>query len=110
MNRLLNYFCQSLEFPDVSGAEHLETLEIRDELARIEAELTAEEKEKLSLADRQLIKQANQIYAELSRFINLQQKRESEQISPEHWWWYLDVLAHLPRSLYLEEISASSRI
>ena len=105
MNRLLNYYCQSLEFPDVSGAEHLETIEIREELAKIESELTAEEKAKLSLADRKLIQQSAQIYAELSRFIDLQQKRKSEQINPEHWWWYLDVLAHLTQSLYSKEMS-----
>ena len=108
MNKLLTYYCQSLEFPDVSGAEHLELIEIREELASIESELTEAEKRQLSIADSQLIKKAARFYAELSRFINLKQKREAEPISAEHWWWYLDVLAHLPQSLYTEEISASS--
>lgn len=98
MNPLLKNYCVSVEFPDVSGAEHLELLQIRDRLTEIEPQLTEEEKILLIKADRQLVENANSFYRELSRFINLTEKRKAQCISPQRWWWYLDVLAVLPIS------------
>lgn len=98
MNPLLKNYCVSVEFPDVSGAEHLEMLQMRDRLTEIEPQLTEEEKILLTKADRQLVENANSFYQELSRFINLTEKRKAQCISPQRWWWYLDVLAVLPMS------------
>ena len=98
MNPLLKNYCVSVEFPDVSGAEHLELLQMRDRLTEIEPQLTEEEKILLTKADRQLVENANSFYQELSRFINLTEKRKAQCISPQRWWWYLDVLAVLPIS------------
>jgi len=98
MNPLLKNYCVSVEFPDVSGAEHLEMLQIRDRLTEIESQLTEEEKILLTKADRQLVENANSFYQELSRFINLTERRNEQCICPERWWWYLDVLAVLPIS------------
>lgn len=100
MNRLLNHYCLSVEFANVSGAEHLEMLQIRDQLADLEITLTEDEKKSLSQADRQLIRQADKFYSELSHFVDLKKKRESEKIEPLRWWWYLDVLAYIPKSLF----------
>jgi hypothetical protein len=44
MNRLLAHYGVDVQHPEVSGAEHLEMLQIRDQLARLEPTLTAEEK------------------------------------------------------------------
>jgi hypothetical protein len=99
MNDLLNYYCVSVEFPQTSGAEHLEMLQMRDRVAEIESLLTDEEKRLLANADRKLIANATQFYQELSRFINLAERRQNEKITPEYWWWYLDVLTFLPISL-----------
>lgn len=98
MNPLLKNYCVSVEFPDVSGAEHLEMLQIRDRLTEIETQLTEEEKFLLTKADRQLVENANSFYRELSRFINLTERRNEQCICPERWWWYLDVLAVVPMS------------
>jgi hypothetical protein len=98
MNPLLKNYCVSVESPDVSGAEHLEMLQIRDRLTEIEPQLTEEEKILLTKADRQLVENANSFYQELSRFINLTESRKAQCISPQRWWWYLDVLAVLPIS------------
>jgi hypothetical protein len=38
MNSVLENYCVSVEFPDVSGAEHWEMLQIRDRLAEIESD------------------------------------------------------------------------
>ncbi|MFQ5593106.1 MAG: hypothetical protein ACE5HA_03055 [Anaerolineae bacterium] len=97
MNRLLKHYRADVEFPGVSGAEHLEMLQIRDKLARIENQLSHEDRVALMRADLQLLEQADVFYAELSRFINLAQRRQQQQIPPARWWWYLDVLAQLPR-------------
>ena len=98
MNPLLKNYCVSVEFPDVSGAEHLEMLQIRDRLTEIESQLTEEEKILLTKADCQLVENASSFYQELSRFINLTENRKAQCISPQRWWWYLDVLAVLPMS------------
>lgn len=94
--QLLKNYQIAVNYPEASGFEHLEMLQIRDQLALIENELNGLEKEELSLADQLLIKNAKQFYHELSSIIDLKQKREREQISSGFWWWYLDVLANLP--------------
>jgi predicted XRE-type DNA-binding protein len=43
MNKLLNIYHLGLDFLDVSGAEQLELLMIRDQIAGLEIELNAEE-------------------------------------------------------------------
>ncbi|HAX79315.1 MAG TPA: hypothetical protein DCY88_26695 [Cyanobacteria bacterium UBA11372] len=96
MNPLLKNYCVSVEFPDVSGAEHLEMLQLRDRLAEVESQLSNEEKKILTKADRQLLEQVSIFAQALSSFINLTAKRNAEAIPPQRWWWYLDVLALLP--------------
>ena len=46
MNRLLAHYCVDVHHPDVSGAEHLEMLEIRDRLAELEPALTPKERKR----------------------------------------------------------------
>ena len=92
MNHLLKNYCVSVEFPDVSGAEHLEMLQIRDRLAEIESDLSESEKTLLTKGDRQLIDKLNDFDRELSRFVNLAEIRKAQAIPPQRWWWYLDVL------------------
>lgn len=99
MNKLLNIYHLSLDYPNVSGAEHLELLAIRDQIAELEVDLKEEEQKKLSEADRKLILNAPLLYQELSRFINLADYRKNHNISSEKWWWYLDVLSYIPTYL-----------
>lgn len=96
MNQLLEHYCTDVEFPHVSGAEHLEMLYIRDKLADIEHQLSEDEREALQEADRRLCEQADDFYAELSRFVDLAERRRQQRIAAARWWWYLDVLAQLP--------------
>jgi len=96
MNNLLNLYNLSLDYPEVSGAEQLELLMIRDKIAELETKLSAEEKIILSEADRKLINNATIIYQKISDFINLSDYRKERAISPQRWWWYLDVLNYLP--------------
>jgi hypothetical protein len=96
VNPLLEQYRADIEFPEVSGAEHLEMLQRRDRLFEIEASLSAEERQILEQADRRLVEQSAAFYAELSRFVNLVSERQNRSISADRWWWYLDVLAQLP--------------
>jgi len=96
MNKLLEHYLVDVEFPEVSGAEHLEMLQFRDKLFELESTLSDDEIEALATADRRLVEQAAEFYMELSRFINFEQRRLAQNTPVTHWWWYLDVLAQLP--------------
>lgn len=98
MNKLLKHYLVDVEYPQVSGAEHLEMLKIRDRLFEIEADLSAQERAALLAADRRLIEQAEVFYIELAQFIDFEQRRQRHHIPVERWWWYLDVLAQLPHA------------
>jgi hypothetical protein len=96
VNQLLQNYSIQVDYPDVSGAEHLEILQIRDRLAELETDLTIEEGVILAKADRKLMMNTSEIYQELSQFIDLPQYRLEQGVSPQKWWWYLDVLNYLP--------------
>jgi len=96
MNRLLVHYCVDVQHPEVSGAEHLEMLQIRDRLAELEPMLTPVDHEELVEADLVLVEQAAAFYQELLRFLDLAAYRREHSIPPTRWWWYLDVVSHLP--------------
>jgi hypothetical protein len=104
MNALLKKYIINTEFPDASGAEQLEMLQLRDRLLAVESNLSEQEKEQLSQADRRLIQQAPQVLQELSQFIDLGATRRTQEIPAERWWWYLDVLAQIQSINYPSEI------
>lgn len=97
MNDLLERYTVAVEHPGVSGFEHLEMLMVRDKLAEQETRLRPEEQAQLETADRRLIAQAADFHAELSRITGLEYERRQRGVPSSHWWWYLDVLAHLPQ-------------
>jgi hypothetical protein len=109
MNNLVEHYKVDVEFPDVSGAEHLEMLQHRDKLFEIESTLSVEEKTALVAADRRLVEQAVAFYTELSRFIDFEQRRRTEQIPAARWWWYLDVLVQLSSLWFLEKKDVASQ-
>ncbi|MCB0153235.1 MAG: hypothetical protein KDF65_00465 [Anaerolineae bacterium] len=95
MNSLLKHYAIDVEFPEVSGAEQVEMLQIRDKLFDLEPTLSTEERESLLEADRRLAVQAASFHAELSKFIDFEARRRTEQPPAARWWWYLDVLAQM---------------
>ncbi len=104
MNKILNIYRLSLDYPDVSGAELLELLAIRDQIATLESALSLEEQKILFEADRKLIANAAVFYQEISHFINFYEHRRKNNISSQKWWWYLDVLGNIHN--YLIPIAA----
>ncbi len=97
MNPFLAHYRVDVQHPEVSGAEHLEMLQLRDQLAGLALTLTPEEQDMLAEADRVLVTQAAAFVQELQRFLNLPAYRHEHAISPARWWWYLDVVCHVPR-------------
>jgi hypothetical protein len=85
-----------VQYPDVSGMEHLDMLLTRSRLAEVEPKLTKEQRSRLAKADKILFSYAVQFYTSIARIANLKSWREQESAPPDHWWWYLDVLAAAP--------------
>ncbi len=96
MNELLKSYLVDVDYPEVSGIEHLQMLKTRSELATITDSLSASEQRALASADQKLAMQADKFLAELSRFVDLAQERQRRQTSPDEWWWYLDILVRAP--------------
>lgn len=90
-----------VQFPDVSGMEHLDMLMARSEIARVESHLSEEERRRILNADEQLLQQAGQFYAAIQRVADLASWRRDENVPATDWWWYLDVIARLPIRLDL---------
>jgi hypothetical protein len=106
MNTSLQRYIVGTDFPEASGAEHLEMLQIRDRLLE-ELALSHEERNLLAKADRHLIQQASQVLVELSGFVDLAAQRRNQDISAERWWWYLDVLTQMKLVLDGASVPAS---
>lgn len=95
-----------VRFPDVNGMEHLDMLLTRSEIAKGEANLTAEQRMRLAEADKVLLQQASRFYQTIQKIADLEAWRRDENAPATHWWWYLDVLVHLPELPLKETASA----
>ena len=97
-NDMITAFEVDVRFPDVSGMEHLDMLLNRSELAQAEhdGQLSNEQRVRLAEADRILLKQVERFYGSIKQIADLEAWRRQEDVPPEHWWWYLDVLAQVP--------------
>lgn len=93
---MLSAYEMDVQFPDVSGMEHLDMLLTRSELAKYEPHLTDEERQRLLSADRMLMQQADQFYQAIQSIAELASWRRDENIPASHWWWYLDVVTQMP--------------
>ena len=82
MNRLVVHYRVDVQHPEVSGAEHLEMLQIRDRLAELESTLTSDEQNALAEADRILVARASAFHQELLRFLDLAAYRREHGIPP----------------------------
>ncbi len=85
-----------VQFPDVSGMEHLDMLMTRSEIAQNKLHLSDEEQKRVLKADRLLLRRARQFYESIQSIADLASWRRDESVPATHWWWYLDVIAQLP--------------
>lgn len=84
-------------FPDVSGMEHVDMLLTRSRIATEKELLTDQQTERLREADQRLLHNAESFYEAITAVANLAEWRETSGISPEEWWWFLDVLVSVPQ-------------
>lgn len=96
IDKLIAAYETDVQFPDASGMEHLEMLLARNDIARCERQLTAEQRARLEKADQALLQQARRFYRAIKRIADLETWRREHDVSPTFWWWYLDVLSQLP--------------
>ena len=96
LNALISAYETDVQYPNVSGMEHLDMLLTRSVLAENAQQLTPTQQASLTAADQTLLHYARQFYAAIERMADLTAWREQEQAPSTHWWWYLDVLAQLP--------------
>lgn len=86
-----------VRFPDVSGMEHLDMLLTRSRIAAQQGELAPEQQGRLLEADQQLLHNAEAFHQAIASVADLAEWRSESAVSPEEWWWYLDVLANVPQ-------------
>lgn len=94
-DELIHDYEVDVEFPDVSGIEHLDMLLARSEIAEIEHDLTEEQRQRVYNADKLLVEYAQQFYESIQRIASLEQWRQHHKAKVTHWWWYLDVIAQV---------------
>ena len=105
----LSAYEADIDFPDASGMEHLQMLMTRSELHRVGHLLNTEQQIRLVKADKVLLQHAHKFYQAIQSIADLARWRETEiGVTPEHWWWYLDVLAQLPAGVVTANVSALS--
>ena len=98
-NELITAYETDVQFPDVSGMEHLDMLMTRSEIAGHNAHLSNEEWQRVLNADRDLQNQAKQFYTAIQKIADLADWRQQQNVPATHWWWYLDTIIQLPPRL-----------
>ena len=96
--RLLEQYIVDVQHPDVSAFELLDLLQTRSALATLEAQLSTEERQRLEEADSQLLAAAPMFVSRLLELAPLPTLRRRANVSPSHWWWYLERLQQAIRA------------
>ena len=87
---LLNSYKVAVQYPEVSGFEVLEILDMRSNLARFENGLTVNEKESLEEADEILFDNLKAFYETIQEIGHLPEFRKRAKALPSHWWWHME--------------------
>ncbi len=95
--QLVADFHRGVCYPEVSGFEILELLDLRSVLARQEDTLSEEEKQVLEEADSLFLEAAARLYASVVCVADLEAIRKQATVPPSHWWWRLEKLARVER-------------
>ncbi len=93
--RLLSHYGNAVRFPEVSGFEVLEMLDVRSRLARRETDLTSAEQARLEKADTVFLEHTPDFFDRVDAIGNLSELRRRASAPCSHWWWYLEKLAGL---------------
>jgi hypothetical protein len=93
---LIQRYATSVRFPEVSGFEVLELLQLRSRLADLEHALAPAERTALEAADTTFLQNAQTLCRQVSEIAALETLRREMGVRPSHWWWYLDSLTRVP--------------
>lgn len=96
---LLEQYVEDVRHPDVSGFELLDLLHTRSALATLEAELSPGERRHLEEGDAHLLAAAPVFLPRLTEIAPLPELRRRANVSPSHWWWYIDLLQQTARTV-----------
>ena len=69
---LLTVFCRGVQYPEVSGFEVLELLDVRSALAPWEGKLSDHARKQLEEADAVFLRQAGQFYTSIAQVASLE--------------------------------------
>jgi len=89
---LLLSYERAVRFPEVSGFEVLDLLDVRSRLADRERELGTGLQARLEEADSVFLRHAMQYFASVAEVGDLRDLRRRSSVPCSHWWWYLDKL------------------
>lgn len=95
VQQLLKYYVKAVQFPEASGFEVLELLDVRSRLAEREHKLDETQRAQLEDADSVFLHHAPMFYESVAALGNLSDLRRRAAVSCSHWWWYLEKLAQL---------------
>ena len=90
---ILKEYIEAVRFPEASGFEVLELLDVRSRIATREKELSAAEQARLEEADATFLHNASAFYESVVALGDLRQLRRRAAAPCSHWWWYLEKLA-----------------
>ena len=93
--RLLRLYADAVRFPEVSGFEVLEMLDLRSRLARRENELSSAHQAQLEEADTVFLDHAPSFFDSVGAVGKLSELRRRASAPCSHWWWYLEKLVGL---------------
>lgn len=93
LQQLLEHYAKGVQFPQVSGFEVLELLDVRSKLAAQEGQLDAQQRAQLEDADSLFLRYAPAFYESVGELGNLGDLRRRAAVPCSHWWWYLEKLA-----------------
>jgi hypothetical protein len=92
VQKLLEEYTQAVRFPEVSGFEVLELLDVRSRLAERESELDEEERGRLKGADRLFRTNAERFRKSLANVGDIRELRRRAGVPASHRWWHLEKL------------------
>lgn len=98
-HKLLADYEASVGFPQVSGFEILELLDVRSRLALAESQLNAAEKEQLEKADEIFLAQAAEFYEQVAAVADIREMRRRAAVPISHWWWHLEKFSRLEKAV-----------
>ena len=97
--KLLDYLFKSLEYPEVTGFEWLEVMDMRSRLASREPLLSDQERTQLENLDRRFLSMMDLIRDRILEVADLTEMRKRSHVLPSHWWWYLDGISQAKQKM-----------